>query len=138
MQLTKKIVDELTYKIIGAAITVHKELGPGLLEKVYHECMIYELRLLGLEVSSEHPVDVTFKGVKMKTKLRADLLIENTVVVELKSLNAMPPILDAQVITYMKQLRKPKGVLINFNVLNIFKEGQRTLVNELYRSLPDK
>ena len=138
MKWTKKSIDELTYKIIGAAIAVHKELGPGLLEKIYHECMLYELRSIGLGVSSEHPVEVVFKGVKMKTKLRSDLLVEEAVVVELKSLSIMPPILDAQLITYMRLLKKPKGLLINFNVSNIFKEGQRTIVNDIYRDLPDE
>lgn len=137
MEWTKKSVDDLTYKIIGAAIDVHKAIGPGLLEKVYHECMFHELKSLGISVSSEHHVDVIYKGLKMNTKLRCDLLVEDCVVVELKSVNNMPAMFDAQLITYMRLLNKPKGVLINFNVPNIFKNGQKTIVNELYRDLPE-
>ena len=138
MEWTKKAIDELTYKTIGAAIAVHKELGPGLLEKVYHECMFYELKSNGINTSLEHYVDVIYRGLKMNTRLRCDLLVEDAIVVELKSVKEMPSMFDAQLVTYMKLLKKPKGILINFNVPNIFKDGQRTIVNEIYGGLPDK
>ncbi len=138
MDWTKKNIDDLTYQIIGAAISVHEELGPGLLEKVYHECMFYELKANGIKASSEHNVDVIYRGLKMNTRLRCDLLIEDAVVAELKSVKEMPPMFDAQLVTYMKLLKKPKGILINFNVPNIFKNGQRTIVNEIYRDLPNE
>jgi len=138
MQITKNYLDDLTYKIIGAAIEVHKHVGPGLLESVYHKCLEKELQLKGLNFKSEHYVELNYKGLDVGTHLRCDFLVEDAVVVELKSVNTLVPIFDAQLFTYMKLLGKAKGVLINFNVTNIFREGQKTLVNEIYRNLPEE
>lgn len=135
--LTKKFVDELTYQIIGAAIEVHKALGPGLLESVYHKCMKQELSLRKLHFLSELMVPVSYKGIDLDAELRCDLLVEDAIVTELKAVDASAPIHEAQLLTYMKLLQKPKGILINFNCANLFKEGQRTYVNELFRGLPD-
>ncbi len=136
--MTKKYLNELTYKIIGAAIEVHKELGPGLLESVYHKCLKQELFLRNIEFTSEQIVPVNYKGVSIDAELRCDLIIENAIVVELKSVEAILPVFEAQLLTYMKLLDKPKGILINFNCSNIFKEGQRTFVNEIFRDLPEE
>ena len=138
MQLTKKYLNDLTYEINGAAIEVHKILGPGLLESVYHECMKYELDLRGVPYKSELSAPINYKGLKTKGDLRCDLWIEDFIVVELKAVNEMHPIFDATLITYMNLLKSPKGILYNFNVVNLFREGQKTIVNELFRSLPDK
>ena len=135
--MTKKFVDELTYQIIGAAIEVHKALGPGLLESVYHKCMKQELSLRKLHFLSELMVPVSYKGIDLDAELRCDLLVEDAIVTELKAVDASAPIHEAQLLTYMKLLQKPKGILINFNCANLFKEGQRTYVNELFRGLPD-
>ncbi len=135
LPLTKKYLNELTYEIIGAAIEVHKYLGPGLLESVYQKCLAKEFALKGIRYSSEHCVEVEYKGLDINTQLRSDFLVEEAIVVELKSVQAMLPIFDAQLLTYMKLLEKPKGILLNFNVVNIFKEGQKTFVNELFRTL---
>jgi len=137
MKLTKKYYNDLTYEIIGAAIEVHKALGPGLLESVYHKCMKQELMLRELKFESEFLVPVNFKGIKVDAELRCDLLIEDSIVVELKAVDAIAPVFEAQLFTYMKLLNKPKGILINFNCANIFKEGQKTYVDELFRDLPD-
>jgi len=134
--MTKKFLDNLTYEVIGAAIEVHKTIGPGLLESVYHECLKHELGLRGIWFATELIVPVRFKNVALETDLRCDLFIEKALVVELKSVAALAPIHDAQLLTYMKLLEAPKGLLVNFNSVNIFKEGQKTFVNELFRALP--
>ena len=136
--MTKKELDELTYKIIGAAIEVHKALGPGLLESVYHKCLKQELTLRDLSFVSELLVPVHYKGIDVDTELRCDFLVENKVVVELKAVEAIAPVFEAQVLTYMKLLEKPKGILINFYCTNLFKEGQKTFVNEYFRNLPEE
>ena len=136
--MTKNQLDRLTYKIIGAAIEVHKALGPGLLEVVYHKCLKQELNLMNLSYSSEFRVPVCYKGVDVNAELRCDLLVEDKIVVELKSAEEIAPIYEAQILTYMKLLEKPKGILINFNCSNLFKEGQRTYVNEYFGNLPDR
>ncbi len=135
--MTKRELDGLTYTIVGAAIEVHKALGPGLLESIYHKCLKRELTLRELTFSSEFLVPVHYKGFDVDTELRCDLLVEDKIVVELKAAEAMAPIFEAQILTYMKLLQKPKGILINFNCSNLFKEGQRTYVNEYFRNLPD-
>jgi GxxExxY protein len=133
---TKKDIDDLSYLIIGCAIEVHKELGPGLLESVYHACFIEELVAKELAFISQMNVPVFYKGKEIDTNLRLDLLIEDLVIVELKCVEAILPIHQAQLLSYMKLLEKPKGVLINFNCTNIFKEGQKTMVNNYYSLLP--
>ncbi|MCW5912265.1 MAG: GxxExxY protein [Cyclobacteriaceae bacterium] len=135
--MTKKYLDELTYEIVGAAIEVHKSLGPGLLESVYHKCLKQELMIRNLNFGSEF-VPVEYKGIHVETDLRCDFLVENSIVVELKAVDIIAPVFEAQLLTYMKLLGKPKGILINFNCANLFKEGQRTYVNEYFRLLPDK
>lgn len=135
--MTKKLLDKLTYEVVGAAIEVHKALGPGLLESVYHKCMIHELDLRGISYFSEALVNVNFKGRELDTELKCDLFVENCLVVELKSVAELNRLHEAQLLTYMKLLKAPKGILINFNCLNIFKDGQKTFVNELFRELPE-
>ena len=136
--MTKKYLDKLTFEIIGAAIEVHKELGPGLLESVYHSCLKKEFEIRKMKLFSEHYVDVFYKGLNIGTDLRCDFLIENAIVVELKAVERLAPVHSAQLITYMKLLRMPKGILINFNSDNLFRSGQKTMVNDLFRTLPDE
>ncbi len=136
--LTKAYLDKLTREVIGAAIEVHKEMGPGLLEKVYHKCMERELDLRGIKYTSEQIVPINYKGEDLESDLRADLLVENCLIVELKAVLEIKPIFEAQILSYMKLTKKSKGILINFTVTNIFKEGQKTFVNELFRSLPNE
>ena len=135
--LTKSYLTELTYEINGAAIEVHKTLGSGLLESVYHTCLKQELTLRKIQFQSEMNVPVIYKDIKLNTNLRCDLLIENCLVVELKAVEYMLPIHEAQVMTYMRLLKMPKGIIYNFNVLNLYREGQKTYVNEYFRTLRD-
>lgn len=136
--MNKKQLDELTYNIIGAAIEVHKALGPGLLESVYHQCMKHELTLRNISFDSELTMPVYYKGINLDTELRCDLFVEEFIVVELKNVEKIAPIHEAQIHTYMKLLHAPKGIIINFNSFNIFNDGQKTVVNEFYRMLNDE
>lgn len=137
MRITKKYLDELTYKIIGCAIEVHKHLGPGLLESVYENCFCHELNLRGLSHKSQKNIPLIYKGLHLDTLLRYDVLVEDAIVVELKSVSDFEPIHKAVMITYLKLLEKPKGIIINFNSINIFDHGQQTVVNDIYAKLPD-
>lgn len=135
MQVTKSFLKELTYQVNGAAIEVHKSLGPGLLESIYHKCLKQELFLRKIHFVSQASVPVEYKGVEIDTELRCDLFVENCLAVELKAIEGILPIHEAQLLTYMRLLGAPQGLLINFHCTNIFKEGQKTYVNELYRKL---
>lgn len=135
--MTKSYLDQLTYDIIGAAIEVHNNLGPGLLESIYHECMKIELRSRNIPFEAEMSVPVFYDGHPLETVLRCDLYVAESIVVELKATKVIERIFEAQTLTYMKLLDSPKGVLINFNCRNIFHEGQKTFVNELYRNLQE-
>jgi len=137
MKLTKTTLKDLIYRVNGAAIEVHKELGPGLLESVYHKCLKHELTARGIKFQSELVVAVNYKGLQLDTELRCDLFIEDILPVELKAVEHILPVHEAQIITYMKLLNAPEGLLINFNVRHLFSEGQKTYVNELFRNLPE-
>jgi GxxExxY protein len=134
--MTQKYLDNLTYQIIGGAIEVHKELGPGLLESVYEKCLVQVLKEKGLKVSYQQKVPVIFHGVYLECDLRYDIMVEETIIVEIKAVDFLLPIHEAQLLTYLKLTQKPKGILLNFNCVNIFKEGQKTLVTELFAKLP--
>lgn len=134
---TKTYLKDLVYQVNGAAIEVHKFLGPGLLESVYHKCLALELNNRKINFQSEIKIPINYKGLVLDTELRADLFVENCLVVELKSVESILPVFEAQLLTYMKLLEVPIGLMINFNVNNIYKEGQKTYVNELYRNLYD-
>jgi len=108
--------EDLTREIIGAAIEVHKAVGPGLLEGVYEECLCHELKLRNLSFERQLIVPVTYKGVTLDCGYRLDLIVEGTVILELKSVDRIHPIFEAQLLTYMRLLQKPVGLLINFNV----------------------
>ena len=137
MRITKKYLDELTYKIIECAIEVHKLLGPGLLESVYENCFVHELNLRGLRHQSQKNIPFNYKGLHLDALLRYDVLVEDAIIVELKSVSEFEPIHKAVMLTYLKLLEKPKGIIINFNSINIFDHGQQTVVNEIYAKLPD-
>jgi len=134
--MTQKYLNELTFTIIGVAIEIHKELGPGILESVYEKCMIHLLKEKGLGVISQQKVPLIFKGLYLDCDLRFDLMVEEAIIVEIKAIDCLQPIHGAQLLTYLKLLEKPKGILINFNCMNIFKEGQKTIVTDLYAKLP--
>ena len=136
MSITQEYINKLTYKIIGAAIEVQKHLGPGLLESVYLKCLVKEFSLQSLDYKTQVFNPIEYKGFSLDTDLRLDVLIEDQVIVEIKAIEALLPVHEAQLLTYMKLINKPKGILINFNCVNIFKGGQKTMVNELFAALP--
>jgi len=119
--------NELTHKIISAAIEVHRNLGPGLLESTYRNCLIQELSLRGLKVASEQPIPVVYKTVKLECGFRLDLLVEDQVIVELKSVEAIAPVHEATLLTYLRLSHHRIGLLINFNVA-ILTEGVRRYI----------
>lgn len=135
MNYNKNQLKDLEFSVIGAAIEVHKYLGPGLLESVYHKCMENELTKNGLNYVSEMNVPLIYNGENLNTNLRCDLFIEGMIALELKSVDRFLPIFDAQLLTYMRLLQCPKGLLINFNCLNIVKEGRKSLVNEIFAGM---
>ncbi|WP_232835149.1 GxxExxY protein [Pleomorphovibrio marinus] len=134
--MTKKEVTDLSYKITGCAIRVHQLLGPGLLESVYQKCLEYELIPDGFTVLRQVIVPVVYKGIVFDTELRLDLLVNDCVVVELKAIEYVLPVHEAQLITYMKLLQKPQGLLINFYTDNISK-SMKPFVNDHFKQLPD-
>ena len=136
METTKTYLKDLVYRVNGAAIEVHRTLGPGLLESVYHKCLKKELTLRKIDFQSELSVPVNYKGLDINAELRCDFLVEDILVVELKAIEGILPIHEAQILTYMKLLNVPKGLMINFHCVNIFTQGQKTYVNELFRNLP--
>lgn len=120
-------INQITEKIIGCAIEVHKNLGPGLLESAYEECLVFELNKTGLKVDRQLAVSVVYKDIKLDCGYRLDILVENTVVVELKVVDAINPVHEAQILTYMKFANKNIGLLINFNV-TVLKNGIKRFV----------
>lgn len=120
--------ESLSHEIIAAAIEVHRQLGPGLLESVYQACLIHELQLRGLEVRHEVPVPITYKGVTLDLGLRLDLLVEDLVIVELKSVQRLEPVHHLQVLTYLRLSGRWLGLLLNFNVA-LVKHGLRRFLN---------
>lgn len=117
-------VNLLTREIIGSAIEVHRTLGPGLLESAYRRCLAHELFLRGISFDYERPLPLEYKGVRLKKGYRIDLLVEKQVVVETKSLEAIAPVHEAQLLTYLRLGKWPVGLLINFNVV-VLKSGIR-------------
>jgi GxxExxY protein len=119
--------DTLTEKIIGAAIQVHRELGPGLLESTYETCLSYELSLNGLKIERQKAIPIFYKGRKLDAGYRLDLVVEDQVIVEIKAVSELMPIHEAQLLSYLKQIGTGRGLLINFNV-KLLKNGIRRLI----------
>lgn len=136
--ITQKYLDDLTYEVIGSAIEVHKIIGRGLLESVYHQCLKEELSHRKINFFTEMKVPIIYKTKELVTDFRCDLFIENCLVVELKAVSEMSSMYEAQLLTYMKLLKAPKGIIINFNCFNIFNDGQKTFVNEYFKNLPER
>lgn len=119
-------VEDVTNRVIRCAIEVHRLLGAGLLESVYHQCLAAEMRLQGLSFASQHVVPLDYKGLHLRCGLKVDLLVEGCVVVELKAVDSLSPVHVAQVITYLKLTGMPAGLLMNFNEV-LLKHGLRRL-----------
>ena len=120
--------NEISQKIIGLAIKIHKKLGPGLLEKVYHECLYYEIQKSGLQVQKEVYVHVDYEEIKIERAFKIDLLVENKLIVELKSVRELNDIYIAQTLTYLRLSKIRLGLLINFNEI-LLKDGIRRVIN---------
>jgi len=123
-----KELNQLTGTIIGKAIEVHRQLGPGLLESSYKDCLYYELEIAGLEVKKEFPVPLIYKEIRLDHGYRIDLLVENEIVVELKTVDAFNEVHFAQILTYMKLGNFKCGLLINFNVCSL-RQGIKRFIN---------
>lgn len=123
-----KAKDPLSYKIIGCAMEVYNTLGPGLLEAAYEKALIHELELNGLSVASQVSVEMNYKGVNLGEGLRLDLLVEDSIIIELKSVEELKPVHYKQLLTYLKLMDKRIGLLINFNVYD-FREGIKRIIN---------
>ena len=119
--------DPLTGRIIGAAIEVHRRLGPGLLESAYETCLAYELNLAGLKVKRQAPVPIVYRDIKLDSGYRIDMLIEDVVIVEVKSVASLLPVHEAQLLSYLKLNGGGRGLLINFNV-KLLKDGIKRLI----------
>jgi len=115
-------INQLTAEIIKCAINVHRILGPGLLESAYEECLAYELKNAGLQIQRQLAVPIVFKEIKLECGYRIDILVENSVIIELKSVDQLAPIHEAQILTYLKFSNRKIGLLINFNV-TLLKNG---------------
>jgi len=126
------MINDLTSSVIESAIKAHKILGPGLLESSYKECLAYELSKKGLFVEKEKPVPLVFEEVKLECGYRLDLLIDNQLILELKSVDTIADIHIAQTLTYMKLMNIQYGLLINFNVV-LLKDGIKRLINKYYK-----
>jgi GxxExxY protein len=121
-------INELTDRVIGACIEIHKALGPRFLESAYEECLCHELRLAGIGFERQRPLPVGYKGVKLDCGDRLDVVVENKLIVELKSVEALAPIHDAQLLTYLKLSGMTVGLMINFNV-PVLRRGIKRIVN---------
>ena len=134
--MTKKEITKLSFEITGFAIKVHKKLGPGLLESVYEQCLKYELEKNGYNVKQQLIVKIEYDELVLESNLRIDLLVNDWIVVELKAVENILPIHEAQLLTYMALLEKPQGLLINFNTTNITK-SMKPLVNKYFSVLDE-
>ena len=127
MKSMKKDFSKFSDGVIGCAIEVHRELGPGLLESTYQQCLARELQINKFSFTMEHPVAVSYKGLHLDCGYRVDLFVENELVVELKSVEEIKPVHSAQILTYMKHLKVKYGLLVNFNS-RLMKHGIRSFI----------
>ena len=122
-------LDQISHRIIGAAIEVHRHLGPGLLESAYQSCLVFELRQLGVKLEEQKPLPVVYKQVKLDCGYRLDLIVEDEIIVEIKAIEKLLPIHEAQLLSYLRLAKKRVGLLMNFHV-PVLKNGMKRIVNE--------
>jgi GxxExxY protein len=127
-QTERERLDRLSNVIIGAALRVHRELGPGMLESAYQACLMFELNELGLHIEREKPLPLVYRGHRLDCGYRVDLLVENMVVVEVKAIERLERVHSAQVLSYLRQMTLKLGLLINFNV-KWLRDGVKRVVN---------
>ena len=126
----------MSYDVLGCAINVHREVGPGLLESVYQKCLIHELKSKGFKVMQQVKVPVFYKDLNLEVKLKADIIVNESVIIELKTVDCLLPVHEAQLLTYMRLLKIPQGLLMNFYSDNLSK-NTIPLVNEYFKALPE-
>jgi GxxExxY protein len=127
--LENQRLDQISHGIIGAAIEVHRHLGPGLLESAYEACLVFEIKKLGMKVEEQKPLPVVYKEVKLDCGYRLDLVVEDEIIVEIKAIEKLLPIHDAQLLSYLRLTRKKVGLLMNFHV-PVLKDGLKRIVND--------
>jgi GxxExxY protein len=132
--MTALELDQIGKKIVNAAFTVHKRLGPGLLEKVYEVCLAHEIRKAGLEVKRQMPIPIIYDELNFKEGFRLDLLVEENVIIEIKAVELLNPLWEAQILSHLKMSNKHLGYLINFNV-PLIKHGIKRFVSKGYHEL---
>jgi len=125
-------LNDITGQIIAAALKVHTVIGPGLLESVYQSCLHHELQKRGLQSAIEVPLPVIYEGLRIESKFRLDLIVENRIIVEFKCVDVLLPIHKAQLLTYLRLSNKPLGLLLNFNVVHM-KDGIKRVLNNRYQ-----
>jgi len=130
----RQLLNDLSGKVIGLCIEIHRELGPGLLESAYEECLAYELSMANIRFERQWPLPVRYKEVLLDCGYRLDFLIEGALVVELKAVMELHPIHEAQLLTYLKLDRKPLGLLINFNVPTLKQGVKRVAYGDLFKA----
>ena len=133
--ISKIFINDISYAVIGCAIEVHKELGPGLLESIYEECFCEELKANGIQFERQVRIPLLYKGKKIKKDFIIDVLVEDLIIVELKAVELLLPIHQAQLLAYLKLSKKPKGLLINFNV-DVISKTLIPLVTRQFELLP--
>lgn len=133
--MTQKELNQLGYEIIACAIIVHKALGQGLLESVYEKCLIHELELKGFDVKKQIKIPISYKDIQLDSYIKADIMVNNTILVELKTIQEIHSIHKAQLLSYMKLLNCPKGIIVNFFTEKITDSAVH-LVNDLFEKLP--
>ena len=127
-EIGPEALNSQSYQIVAAAIKVHSKLGPGLLESIYRTCLVHELGKIGMEVVTEKPVPIQYEGLVLEGSYRLDMLVNDNIVIELKSVEHVLPVHCAQVLSYLRLTNKPLGLLMNFNVPRLV-EGVRRTVN---------
>ena len=134
-EITKKLVEEITHQTIACAIQVHKAFGPGLLENTYESAFKEELRCAGLQFSSQKKIRVPYRSINLDIDFRYDVVVEDLIICELKAVETLLPVHQAQLLSYLKLLNLPKGVLLNFHA-NVLTKGMKTFVSSVYAELP--
>ena len=136
LSITQKYVNDIAYAIVGCAIKVHRQLGPGLLENVYEKCLIEEIKQSGFTAVAQVEVPLVYKGLELAAPLRLDILVNDLVIVEVKAVEMLHPIFKAQLLTYLKLSNRPKGLLLNFNCEHLTRDGLVPLVTNAFAVLP--
>ena len=128
-------VNQLAFEVVGAAIEVHKIVGPAALESIYERCLLYELSLRHISAVNQIEVPIIYKGMKLGNALKLDILVEDSIILELKTVKMLLPVHEVQLISYMQHTQKPKGLLINFKTAKLV-DGVKRFVNKYFSALP--